>query len=145
MLSGKILSDSQIEQVRAASETVLEQTGIRIQDAAAGRLCAKAGAKVDETSGLVRWPKPLLRELITRAPGRYTVTGVDGIPRELGRDRCWGFAITNDPWVTDYATQQPRRPRTDDVRRNSIIGQQLELVAAMSCIDFPVKIGRAHV
>ena len=139
MLSGKVLSDEQIEQVRDASEEILQRAGCRVLDERALALCRKAGARVDESSGRVRLPRQLLRELIAQAPSRYEIRGLDGIVREVGDGRQRGLAITNDPWVIDYPTRQPRRPCTEDVRRNTIIGQGLEGVFGMSCMDFPMS------
>jgi len=139
MFSGKVLSDGQVEQVRTASEEILERAGCRVLDERALALCRKAGAKVDEPSGTVRLPRPLLRELAAQAPGRYEVGGVDGSMRGVGNGRQWGVAITNDPWIIEYQTGQPRRPLTGDVRRNTIIGQSLDRILGMSCMDFPMS------
>ena len=138
MVLGNVLSDSQIGQIRLATEEILETTGLEVTSNHALKLCRKAGAEVEDTSGIVRFPRELLRELIGHAPRQYTITGVNGVERTLGNGRQWPLAIVTDPWIIDYDTQQPRRPRLDDVRRNTIIGQQLDCVAAMSCMDFPV-------
>ena len=139
MLSGKALSDDQIDQVQTASEDILERTGCRVPHERTLQLCRKAGAKVDESSGQVRFPRDLLRELTSQAPRSFEVKGLDGIGHEVGSGEQWGLAITNDPWVIDYQTQQPRRPRTEDVLRNTIIAQRLDRIIATSCMDFPVS------
>jgi len=138
MILDNSLSGSQIEQIRLATEDILETVGLKVMHDGALRRCRKAGAKVEETSGIVRFPRELLRELIGYAPASYTVMGVDGVQRTIGEDSQRPLAIVTDPWIIDYDTQHPRRPRLDDVRRNTIIGQQLECVAGMSCMDFPV-------
>ena len=138
MLFDKVLSDSQVEQVREATEEVLESVGVRVEHDEASGLLRQAGASVDESSGIVRIPRALLRELVGRAPGEFVVRGLDGVERKLGGTEPWGHAIVTDPWIVDYETGEPRRPRLDDVRRNTIIGQQLDHVTAMSCMDFPV-------
>jgi len=56
----------------------------------------------------------------------------------VGDDRQWGLAITNDPWIIDYQTQQPRRPCTEDVQRNTVIAQSLDRILGASCMDFPM-------
>jgi trimethylamine---corrinoid protein Co-methyltransferase len=138
MLFGKVLSETQIEQIRNATEDVLETVGMKVEHDEALGLLRRAGASVDEPSGIVRMPCALLRELIGRAPSELVVRGLDGVERTLGGAEQWGHAIVTDPWIVDYETQEPRRPGLDDVRRNTIIGQQLDHVAAMSCMDFPV-------
>ena len=139
MLIGKVLSDVQLSEVRDASEEILERTGCRVLDAQALALCRKAGARVEDANGTVRIPRSLLRELVARAPSRFKATGVDGITREIGGGRQWGMAITNDPWIIDYDSREPRRPRTEDIRRNTIVAQSLDRIAGMSCMDFPVS------
>ena len=139
MLSGKVLSDDQIEQVHAAAEEILERAGCRVMDQRALELCRKAGALVDETDGRVRFPRQLLGELIARAPGSYEVKGLDGIARRVGDGRRWGLGIVTDPWIIDYRTGRPRRPCSEDVRRNTAIGQNLDRILGMSCMDFPLS------
>jgi len=138
MLFDRVLSDAQVEQIREATEEVLETVGVKVEHDEALGLLRRAGANVDEPSGIVRLPRALLRELIGRAPGEFVVRGLDGVDRKLGGAEQWGQAIVTDPWIVDYETREPRRPGLDDVRRNTIVGQQLDHVAAMSCMDFPV-------
>jgi trimethylamine--corrinoid protein Co-methyltransferase len=138
MLSLRTLSDHQLEQVRDATEKLLERTGCRVPHPDALALCRKAGARVDETSGTVRLPRQLLRELIQQAPDTYTMTGVDDETYTVGDGTPWCMAIVTDPWIIDYETREPRRPRLADVVRNTVVGQQLDDVCGMSCMDFPV-------
>ncbi|MFC1597899.1 trimethylamine methyltransferase family protein [Planctomycetota bacterium] len=139
MIVGKVLSDSQIEQVQHASERILEVTGFKVMHAEALALCRRAGARVDEADGVVRMPKELLRELVAKAPSRYRVTALDGIERVFGKEEDQHTqAIVTDPWIVDYETREPRRPCLEDVRRNTVVGQRLDHVMGMSCMDFPV-------
>jgi len=138
MLSGKALTDAQVEEIRRGSETILERTGFKVMDDAALALCRKAGAVVNEATGVVRLPKTLLRELIAQAPPQYAVVGVNGDEWILGDDSQWGLTITSDPWIIDSETGAPRRPCSEDIRRNTIVGQQLDYVMGMTCMDFPV-------
>jgi len=139
MIASQVLSHSQIEQVQHASERILEVAGFKVMDAEALALCRRAGARVDEAGGVVRLPKELLRELVAQAPHCYSVTALDGIERVLGGEEGPHVqAIVTDPWIVDYATREPRRPCLEDVRRNTIVGQRLDPVMGMSCMDFPV-------
>ncbi len=138
MIPGMMLSQKQVELFRDATERVLETTGVKVMHEETLSLCRKAGARVDKTSGIVRMPRTLLRELLAQAPAEYVVTGVDGVRRTVGGDRQWGVAITTDPWIVDYEEKRPRRPRLEDIRRNTAVGQQLPHVLGMTCMDFPV-------
>ncbi len=133
------LSDNQVIQIHQASLEVLGNVGFRVMHDEALRLFRKAGARIDEINGIVKIPRKLLEELISLAPPSYTIRGLDGIERTIGIDgEPKSVAIVIDPWIIDYHSQRPRRPRLEDVKRNTIIGQKLEHVIAMSLMDFPV-------
>lgn len=134
----KVLSDGDVERIHEAAEDILETAGFKVMDPEALRAFAGTGAKVDEHSGLVRLPRPLLRELLQRAPSDYTVAGIDGSSYGIGGERPWGLAIVTDPWIIDYETGAPRRPCLEDLRRHTIIAQKMDVVAGISCMDFPV-------
>lgn len=134
----RVLTETQVDRIDRAAEVILERTGVRVRDAEALRLCAARGANVDETSGIVRLPGPLLRETLALVPPRYTVAGLDGRTYEIGGGRPWGLAIVTDPWIIDYRTQRPRRPCLEDLRRHTAAAQQMEHVCGISCMDFPV-------
>ena len=133
-----VLSDAQLERIREASEDIIETTGVCVRHEGLLKRAARAGAEVNEAAGRVRIPAPLLRELLARAPSRYTMRGVTGDEWEAGGERQHTLAIVTDPWIIDYATQRPRRPCLEDVRRHTIIAQKLPSVAAISRMDFPV-------
>lgn len=134
----RILSDDQIARVHTAAETLLEETGFTIQDGGLLQRCAKAGAKANETRGIVQWPKTLLRELVVQVPAAYTIGGLLGDTWEVGGGRPWSLAIVTDPWIIDYATRKPRRPCLEDLRRHTVLAQQMDHVAAIARMDFPV-------
>ncbi|HID96041.1 MAG TPA: hypothetical protein EYP53_08305 [Candidatus Latescibacteria bacterium] len=134
----KKLSESQIEQIQRATEEILESIGFRVMHEDLLRQARAAGAKVDETSGIVRIPRPLLKELLEQVPSQYQIAGLDGTEVNLGGDDQHCLAIVTDPWIIDYQTQRPRRPSLEDVRRHTIIAQRLESVVAISRMDFPV-------
>lgn len=134
----KTLSQSQIESIDRAAETILEQTGFKVMDAGLLRLCVGNGANVDETGGIVRLPSSLLHALLANAPCRYAVAGIDGKSYDIGGAAPWGLAIVTDPWIIDYRTQRTRRPCLNDLRRHTAAAQQMSHVCGMSCMDFPV-------
>ena len=134
----KVLSESQIEQIRDKTEEILEEVGLRVTHPKLLRLCRAAGAQVDEAGGRVRFPRPLLRELLASVPSSYTIRTIGGKEYVYGGDHQYCLAIVTDPWIVDYETQKPRRPRLDDIRRHTIIAQRLDMVVAISLMDFPV-------
>ena len=133
------LSEGQIARLRAATESILEEVGLRVQHDGLLRLAEAAGARVEDASGVVRFPAALLRELLAQAPDAYAVAGVDGINHMIGGDSRGCLAIVTDPWIIDYETQRPRRPRLEDLRRHTIIAQRLDEVIGISRMDYPVS------
>ena len=135
----KVLTDEQIDKICQAAQELLATTGFKVEDDDALRRCAAAGAKVNQASGIVQLPPPLLRELLEQVPSKYTIDSVEGKTYEIGGPRPFGQAIVTDPWIIDYDSRKPRRPRLDDLRRNTAVAQSMESVAAMSRMDFPVS------
>ena len=134
----KALSEEQIEQFQRAAETILESTGFRVQHERLLHRARAAGAAVEEADGRIRLPRPLLRELLAQAPPRYDIRNILGGSFTVGGSVPGVFAITNDPWIVDYDTREVRRPSLDDIRRHTIIGEKLDRVVCMSCMDYPV-------
>lgn len=135
----KELTNAEIERIQAATEQILAETGVHVQHQGLLQRARAAGAQVDESSGNVRLPSPLLRELLAQVPRQYDIAGLDGIPFTVGGAQQGCLAIVTDPWIIDYQTQRPRRPCLEDLRRHTIIAQTLEPVVAVSRMDFPVS------
>ena len=132
------LSDGELQQIRDRTEEVLETIGLAVAHRELLRLCRAAGAMVDEAAGRVCFPRSLLRELLASVPASYVIGEVSGAQHVIGGGEQYSHAIVTDPWIVDYATQTPRRPCLDDLRRHTIIAQKLPMVAGISLMDFPV-------
>ncbi len=133
------LSESQIDQIRQATEDIVENVGFKVGHEGLRRRCRKAGAKVDEATETVRLPAELLGELLSQVPSAFTMADLDGNERVIGGpDNNHYHAIVTDPWIIDYETQKPRRPTLSDIRRHTIVAQKLSQVAFISLMDFPV-------
>jgi trimethylamine--corrinoid protein Co-methyltransferase len=152
------LTPGQIEKIQRATEDVLENVGVTVMHDGLLQHARDAGARVDEASGTVRLPASLLRELLDQAPAEYQIADLFGDeftvggapstgscqdkrrtdPSTLLRTGARSLAIVTDPWIIDYETQRPRQPCLEDLRRHTIIAQELETVVAVSCMDYPV-------
>jgi trimethylamine--corrinoid protein Co-methyltransferase len=124
--------------LQRATEGLLENVGLRVHHQGLLRQARQAGAQVDEAAGVVRIPAALLRELLAQAPAAYEIAGLGGTAKVIGGDAQHCVAIVTDPWIIDYETQRPRRPRLQDIRRHTIIAQSLDQVVGISRMDFPV-------
>ena len=134
----KKLTDSQIKKIQRASEEIIEDVGFNVSHREIRHRAKKAGARVDEAGSIIRMPKELLRELLTRVPCKYYIAGMGGNEVTIGGGKHQGVAIVTDPWIIDYETQSLRRPCLEDIRQHTIIADKLDQVAGISRMDFPV-------
>jgi trimethylamine--corrinoid protein Co-methyltransferase len=132
------LTDDQIARLQDRTAQLLATVGLKITHHELLRLCRAAGAQVDADAGIVRFPPPLLDELLAAVPPMFDICGADGSRYTIGGGDQFCQAIVTDPWIVDYETGRPRRPRLDDVRRHTIIAQKLPQVIAASLMDYPV-------
>jgi trimethylamine--corrinoid protein Co-methyltransferase len=140
MILSEALTEGQVALVIEKTEEILERTGLGVTHPALLARCRAAGARVDEVGGRVRFPRPVLRELLAAVPATYTIAGAGGLRHVVGDDAAPAAcqAIVTDPWIVDYETGEPRRPCLDDLRRHTAIVQALPMVVATSLMDFPL-------
>lgn len=70
----ELLSEEQLMAIHDASLRLLEQIGIEFMGAAARQVFRKAGAEVDDASGLVRLPRELVQSALATAPSSFVLT-----------------------------------------------------------------------
>jgi trimethylamine--corrinoid protein Co-methyltransferase len=139
MILSDALTEGQVALIMEKTEEILERTGLGVTHPALLARCRAAGARVDEAEGRVRFPRAVLRELLAAVPATYTIAGAGGLRHVVGDDAVQACqAIVTDPWIVDYETGEPRRPRLDDLRRHTAIVQALPMVVATSLMDFPL-------
>ena len=134
----RVLSEAQIKQIRIAALTHIERHGFGVQHEGLLARARKRGAEVDEAQGRVRMSRSLCAELMAQVPSQYTIGNILGETWVIGGATPYGTAIVTDPWIIDYETRQPRRPCLEDLRRNTIVAEQLEPVVSISRMDYPV-------
>ena len=74
----EVLSPQEIVQIHAASMDVLANVGVKCDYAFARQIFARAGASVDETTGVVRLSEALVMQAISQAPKSFRLYGADG-------------------------------------------------------------------
>lgn len=136
-MSLSVLSDAEVEALHERTLDVYERTGIRIPHDETLARFAKAGANVNTATGLVRLPRPLVRELLSKAPGVAMETGLNARRMEVGGANRYYLSLILDPFIIEYQGG-PRRPVLEDVRRHTILGESLERVSSMMRMEFPV-------
>jgi trimethylamine--corrinoid protein Co-methyltransferase len=112
----KPLTDDQVRRIHEAALSILERTGVQVEEPEALRLFEGAGAVVDRETSRVRIPPPLVEDAVDWAPSRVVLAGRD--PRwdlELEGARVYvgtgGAALT----VLDLETGQRRPAVLSDV------------------------------
>jgi trimethylamine--corrinoid protein Co-methyltransferase len=97
-----LLDAEQLDAVHLASLRLLQDVGVEFMGGAARATFARAGALVDEPTGLVRIPVDVVEHALATAPSRFTVT-----PRnparslDVGGDRVAFGLVAGPPTVHD--------------------------------------------
>ena len=71
----RVLSDNEITQVHERTLSILAGTGVRVDTAQGRSLLKKAGADVNASSHVVRFPREMLEECLRLAPRQFTLGG----------------------------------------------------------------------
>jgi trimethylamine--corrinoid protein Co-methyltransferase len=123
------LTDDQIERIHRAALSILERTGVLVEEPEALRLLGEAGASVDQDASRVRLPSALVEDAVDWAPSRVVLAGRDpkwdleleGARVHIGTG---GAALT----VLDLETGQPRPAVLRDVVELARLVDRLENV-----------------
>jgi trimethylamine--corrinoid protein Co-methyltransferase len=134
----RALSDAEVEKLHAKTLDLFETVGVRIEHEETLRILKRAGARIDEPSGRVRFPAPMVRELLDLAPSVAAETGLNGKLLTVGGRNRYYLSLILDPFIVDYQAGL-RRPTLEDVRRHTILGESLERVSSMMRMQFPVS------
>ena len=137
-LSLHVLSDAEIERIHQKTLEVLAKVGAKIAHEEALQRLARAGARVEAASGIVRFPRELVGELLALAPREAIYTGLNGKLIRLGGDRRYYLSLILDPVIVYYETGL-RHPVLEDVRRHTILGESLDRVDVMMRMEYPVS------
>ncbi|MDY0872219.1 trimethylamine methyltransferase family protein [Dongia rigui] len=122
------LNPEQLDAVHRASITILEDIGIEFMGAKARAAFAKAGAKVDDGTGIVRIPEALISEALKTAPRSFALTPRNPARRiELGGDALAFSLVAGPPTVEDRVNG--RRPgNLEDYRRLIQLAQSFDII-----------------
>jgi len=120
------LKNEDKQKIHDATLNVMEDTGIRVHSAVAREALKKAGAEVDETSLIVKFPCSVTVDLMKKIPKEFVLAGrtkeydilVNGTHHYYTTDGCGIF-------VWDEKNQKRRDSVLEDVRKTAIIGDWL--------------------
>ena len=122
------LNPEQLEAIHQASLTILHEIGIEFMGKKARAAFAKAGAKVDEGTGLVRIPAELVAQALKTAPKSFRLT-----PRnparivELGGDALAFSLVAGPPMVEDRINGR-RAGNLPDYQRLIQLAQSFDII-----------------
>lgn len=110
------LKESEVEQIHAATLTVLQKTGIFVETEEALRIFADAGAEVDFETKVVKIPPQLVENAIATAPESILMAGRDPQKdRVLAPGRVYFTNFSEGVIVVDPFTGERRTPLKSDL------------------------------
>ncbi|HEX6118029.1 MAG TPA: trimethylamine methyltransferase family protein, partial [Dongiaceae bacterium] len=93
----EILSQDQLMAIHEASLNLLETIGIEFMGAGARRKFREAGAKVDDSTGLVKIPREVVQEALKTAPATFTLTSRNPARRVHAGGNFISFGLVAGP------------------------------------------------
>ncbi len=140
------LTDDQIERIHRAALSILERTGVLVEEPEALRLLGEAGVSVDQDTSRVRLPPALVEDAVDWAPSRVVLAGRDpkwdleleGARVHIGTG---GAALT----VLDLETGQPRPAVLRDIVELARLVDRLENVHFYLTPVYPTDMGKDEV
>jgi trimethylamine---corrinoid protein Co-methyltransferase len=123
-----ILPAGHIEAIHEASLRLVETIGIEFMGKAARDVLKRAGAEVDDESGLVRIDREIVRQSLAKAPSRFALTPRNAARRiELGDDHVNFSLVAGPPFVHD-SVQGRRGGNLADYERLIRLAQSFEII-----------------
>ena len=127
----KVLSDEEIQSIHDQSFNILENTGIRVNLKKMRERLADYGAKVDEASKIVKFPRDLMEKVIKEVPGEFPICGYDfNFKKNISTtDRVWAGLGTAFRML-DPATGKWTDATQEDSAKHIILFDYLEHVSS---------------
>ncbi len=122
----QLLKEQDKKMIHEAALDVMASVGVRIHSKVARNSLKKAGAAVDEATGVVKFPPGLVKALVSKAPSKILLAGrerefdlpVDGRHCYYTTDGC-GIAV----W--DQKSRTRRLSVMQDIKNTAVIGDYL--------------------
>jgi trimethylamine---corrinoid protein Co-methyltransferase len=115
-LTWDVLSASEIERIHEAALEVLEDIGIRFPSDRALAVLERGGCDVDRATQVVRLPRALVMDAVSRAPHTYVLAGRDpAADLFIDGTRCHLSNDGSGVFVHDHRTNEKRPSTKSDV------------------------------
>jgi len=128
----QFLDDEQLDRLQDATLRILEEVGVRFPSDIALEILDGHGARVDKATGVVRFPRDLVRRALATAPRRFTMAARD--PRfDLHLEEGVSYFTTDGCGVAtiDFDTREERPSRKSDVAEMARIADYLPSIGFM--------------
>ena len=122
-----VLAKEDIGRIHEAALRELERLGVKIGTAKGRSLLARAGARVDEASHVVRIPPALVEEALSHTAKRIVLCGRN--PHEdadLDREHVHICNDGNGPVAIDFETGERRPSTAKDLARSALVSNALD-------------------
>jgi len=136
----RLLTQAQIEEIHRATLELLDNTGVKVLNAAARSLLKDAGCQIG-TEHIVKIPGWLVEESIRWAPSSVTVYNRNGDPAMVlgGTNVCFGMGTDLlNTW--DLETGELRPSCLQDVIDSAIVGDHCEEIDFIASNAFPLDV-----
>lgn len=122
-----ILSEGERQRIIDDAFRLIAEVGVRVESESLCRKLRRAGARVDDPSGLVRMAREMASDYLSQVPRTCRLETIDGRPIDCGGEGRRCVSLVLDPVIVDY-DEGPRPPRLADVAKHARIGDALPLV-----------------
>lgn len=134
-------SKADLDQIHQTALKILEEVGVKVEYKPIYLKLKKAGAVVDELSGIVKLPSNMVYGAIKTAPSEFELHGTNGEVLQVGNENKYFGPVFTDPIVVEYG-KGPREEVLDDIVRNiriadSLPGISFFMVTVASLKDVP--------
>ncbi|HEX3065882.1 MAG TPA: trimethylamine methyltransferase family protein [Dongiaceae bacterium] len=139
-----LLSEAELDLIDDVALRVLEELGLEFQNRESLDILEREGAKVDRSTGMVRFDRGLIRELVAKAPERFPLYSRNpDRTLDIGGNAVSFAPVGGPPNVSDL--DRGRRPGTFEAQCELIrLHQSLNCLhhagsPAVEAIDLPVE------
>ena len=123
----KVLSDSDVSKIHAASVEILEKTGIKVYSEKTLDLLEQGGAVVDREAKTAKFSEKLIDDCLKSAPREFVLYDRFGKESLVIGDRKPKLAAGhNAVFMVDYKTNERRAGKVRDVEEFAIVCEQLK-------------------
>ena len=139
----RVLGEKGVERIYKEALKILENVGMRVDDADLRNALIKNGARAD-TSNRVRLPQKMVGDAIAQVNRKPIIRCINGKELHPYGKNQYCASLTTDPWIIDYK-EGPRKPCLSDIERHARLGDALPCIDMLtrmdhSCTDVPDSI-----